>query len=170
MCNVLSRLRVQPAPTTSLAISLHYYCALFSPLSLPSNFGLVATFRPGCGSRKQLMLEKQCWIWFLTFCNSSCWLCLTCIDTHSENVSLLLTLCFSRRDAPSITGKLLKLFVLQEAIIIVWTSGYGMVGFFCLEACNLRHFFPPFYFLNLRWNIILTCNLLSRNSLPPFIP
>ena len=50
---------------------------LILPLSLPSKWGLVATFRPGWGKRKQLMLEKQEWMCFLTFCSSSCWFCLT---------------------------------------------------------------------------------------------
>lgn len=47
------------------------------PLSLPSKLGLVATRRPGWGSRKQLMLEKQEWMCFLTFWSSSCWFCFT---------------------------------------------------------------------------------------------
>ncbi len=49
----------------------------YRPLNLPSKWGLMATFRPGCGSRKQPMLEKQLWICFLTFCSSSCWFCFT---------------------------------------------------------------------------------------------
>ncbi len=49
----------------------------YRPFSLPSKWGLMATSRPGCGSRKQPMLEKQLWICFLTFCSSSCWFCFT---------------------------------------------------------------------------------------------
>ena len=60
------------------------------PFSRPSKYGLVATLRPGWGSRKQPMLEKQEWMCFLTFCNSSCWFCFTWIsiqpDAHSESV------------------------------------------------------------------------------------
>lgn len=68
-----------PADFSSHYISMYMCIFLFgvSPLSLPSKYGLVATLSPGCGSRKQPILEKQEWMCFLTFCNSSCWFCFT---------------------------------------------------------------------------------------------
>lgn len=47
------------------------------PLSCPLNVGLVATFNPGCGNRKQDMFVKHEWICSRTVCSSSCWVSLT---------------------------------------------------------------------------------------------
>ena len=44
------------------------------PDNLPSKCGLVATFSPGCGMRKQPILWKHEWMCFLNCCNSTCWL------------------------------------------------------------------------------------------------
>lgn len=42
------------------------------PASCPSNVGLVATLRPGCGIRKQAILSKQDLMCFLTCKSSEC--------------------------------------------------------------------------------------------------
>lgn len=47
------------------------------PLSCPLNVGLVATFNPGWGKRKQDIFVKHEWICSLTVCSSSCWASLT---------------------------------------------------------------------------------------------
>lgn len=45
----------------TLQCMLYYYVCDSAPLplNLPSKYGFVATLRPGCGNKKQLMLEKQ---------------------------------------------------------------------------------------------------------------
>jgi len=43
------------------------------PFSRPSNFGLVATTRPGCGIRKPLIFVKQVCRWRRSRWSSSCW-------------------------------------------------------------------------------------------------
>lgn len=52
------------------------------PDSLPSKLGLVATFSPGCGIRKQLMSEKQDFICLRIDCNSGC--CLS--ETYTKDI------------------------------------------------------------------------------------
>lgn len=47
------------------------------PWSCPLNVGLVATFNPGWGNRKQEIFVKHEWMWSLTVCSSSCWDSLT---------------------------------------------------------------------------------------------
>lgn len=47
------------------------------PLSCPLNVGLVATFNPGWGNRKQDIFVKHEWMCSLTVCSSSCWVSLT---------------------------------------------------------------------------------------------
>lgn len=54
-----------------------------SPLNLPSNFGLVATFRPGWGIRNPLMWLKQLRTCCLSCCNSACWPSATYIEEHT---------------------------------------------------------------------------------------
>lgn len=49
-----------------------------TPFNFPSKSGLVATWSPGCGRRKQVTLEKHEWMWFRTFWISSCWCSFTC--------------------------------------------------------------------------------------------
>ena len=57
------------------------------PFSFPSKFGLVATFKPGWGSRKQEILVKQEWMCFRTFCSSSCWFPETCSSKSSWSLN-----------------------------------------------------------------------------------
>lgn len=54
------------------------------PESLPSNVGLVATFNPGCGIRKQAISLKQDLMCFLKLCNSGCWWSFNC-NRRSSN-------------------------------------------------------------------------------------
>lgn len=57
------------------------------PLSCPWKEGLVATFKPGWGNKKQEILVKHEWMCSLTVCSSSCWASLT-LNQHNSNVSL----------------------------------------------------------------------------------
>ena len=55
------------------------------PDSLPSKCGLVATFSPGWGIRKQPILWKHEWMCFLNCCSSMCWLSMICTKILYQN-------------------------------------------------------------------------------------